>query len=414
MKKSVVRLSGLAAAALVLTGCGGGGFDETPDNSQNSGASDASIEVLIGSSGEAETAAVEEAVAAWSKESGIPASVVVASDLPQQLSQGFAGGNPADLFYLSTDQLHSYASNGSLKPYASNLSNAKDFYPALVDAFSIDDEFYCAPKDFSTLALVINTRLWEEAGLTDADYPTTWDELADVAKKLTKDGVVGLGFGPEIQRIGVFMAEAGGSFISEDGTKATIDSPENAEALNYVKSHLEDGTFAYSSDLGAGWGGEAFGKELSAMVIEGNWITGALTNDFPNVEYKVVELPAGPAGKGTIQYTNCWGIAADADNTEGAQDLVEYLTSTDQQLKFAKAFGVMPSVESAADGWTEMYPEMGAFISGADYAINLPANAGSADVISDMNSQIATLKTGDVASILKASNTTMQSVLDAN
>ena len=64
MKKSVVRLSGLAAAALVLTGCGGGGFDETPDNSQNSGASDASIEVLIGSSGEAETAAVEEAVAA--------------------------------------------------------------------------------------------------------------------------------------------------------------------------------------------------------------------------------------------------------------------------------------------------------------------------------------------------------------
>lgn len=339
---------------------------------------------------------------------------MVASDLPQQLSQGFVGGNPADLFYLSTDQLHSYASNGSLKPYASNLSNAKDFYPALVDAFSIDDEFYCAPKDFSTLALVINTRLWEEAGLTDADYPTTWDELADVAKKLTKDGVVGLGFGPEIQRIGVFMAEAGGSFISEDGTKATIDSPENAEALNYVKSHLEDGTFAYSSDLGAGWGGEAFGKELSAMVIEGNWITGALTNDFPNVEYKVVELPAGPAGKGTIQYTNCWGIAADADNTEGAQDLVEYLTSTDQQLKFAKAFGVMPSVESAADGWTEMYPEMGAFISGADYAINLPANAGSADVISDMNSQIATLKTGDVASILKASNTTMQSVLDAN
>ncbi len=413
MKKSVVGLGTLAAAALVLSGCGGGGFDDNAETPDNAEATDASIEVLIGSSGEAETAAVESAVAAWSEESGIPAEVIVASDLSQQLSQGFAGGSPADLFYMSADQMHSYAANGSLLPYASNLSNKDDFYPALVEAFSIDGEFYCAPKDFSTLALVINTDMWEEAGLTDADYPTNWDELATVAKKLSKDGVAGLGFGPEIERIGVFMAQAGGGFISEDGTEAIINSEENAEAFNYVKQHLEDGSFAYSSDLGAGWGGEAFGKGLAAMVIEGNWITGALSADFPDVKYEVVELPAGPAGKGTIQYTNCWGIATDADNTGGAQELVEYLTSTDQQLKFAEAFGVMPSVESASENWKELYPTMSAFIDGADYAINLPSLAGSADVIADMNAQITSLKTADVAAILESSNTTMQSVLDA-
>ena len=48
-----------------------------------------------------------------------------------------------------------------------------------------------------------------------------------------------------------------------------------------------------------GWGGEAFGKQLAAMTIEGNWIAGGM-KDYPDVKYKVVELPAGPAGKGTL------------------------------------------------------------------------------------------------------------------
>ena len=38
--------------------------------------------------------------------------------------------------------------------------------PKLVEAFTIDGRFYCAPKDFSTLALVINNKLWKDAGLT--------------------------------------------------------------------------------------------------------------------------------------------------------------------------------------------------------------------------------------------------------
>ena len=58
---------------------------------------------------------------------------------------------------------------------------------------------------------------------------------------------------------------------------------------------LNDGELKYAKDLGAGWGGEAFGKGLAAMTIEGNWITGAMQADFPNIKYKVVELPKGPA-----------------------------------------------------------------------------------------------------------------------
>ncbi len=397
---SVKRLTPLRWGALVLCGalsltaCGGGGGFESPSASQTGGP----ITVLIGSSGDAETKAVTDAVAAWSSRSGVKASVDTATDLNQQLSQGFASGSPADVFYLSTDALAGYAKNGSLEAYGDKLSNKADFYPSLVQNFTYNGTFYCAPKDFSTLALVINTAAWKDAELTDADIPTTWDQLAAVAKKLTTKKRVGLAFSSEYQRLGVFMAQAGGGLV-KDG-KAIADSDANVTALNYVKSHLADGSFAYASSLGAGWGGEAFGKGLAAMTIEGNWITGAMSSDYPKVDYTVVELPAGPAGKGTMQYTNCWGMAADSDNKDGSLSLIEYLTSTEQQLAFSKAFGPMPSITSAADQWKAANPKLVSFLSGADYAQFMPNQAGAADVISDFNSQLENLAKSDPKKIL--------------
>ena len=401
----------LLTGTLALTSCGSG-FD---DNGSAGGAdgeltsSDDALTVLIGSSGEAETSAVEDAVAAWSKQSGIDATVQVANDLPQQLSQGFAAGDPPDVFYLATEALAGYAGNGSLVAYGDQLSNKDDFYPSLVENFTYEDEFYCAPKDFSTLQLVINKGLWDAAGLTDEDIPTTWEELADVAQTLTKDGVVGLGFGPEYQRVGVFMAQAGGALV-EDG-EAVANSQENVDALTYVQDNMVAGTFAYSSDVGAGWGGEAFGKQLVAMTIEGNWITGAMTNDFPDIDYVVVELPEGSAGKGTLQFTNCWGMAADSPNQQAALELIEFLTSTEQQLAFSEAFGVMPSIESAAQQWTEDNPELAAFLAGADYAQGVPTYEGTADVITDFNAQLEGLKNGDPQQILDSVQSNLEAIV---
>lgn len=393
----------LITGALVLTACGsgfddGGGGGGGDDSGLTS--SDDALSILIGSSGDAETDAVEAAVAAWSEESGIDANVQVASDLPQQLSQGFAAGSPPDLFYLATEALAGYAGNGSLVAYGELLENRDDFYPSLVQNFTFEDEFYCAPKDFSTLQLIINRGLWEAAGLTDDDIPTTWDELSEVAATLTTDGVTGLAFGPEYQRVGTFMAQAGGQLVSDDGTEAVANSPENVEALTYVQEQMDAGSFAYSSALDAGWGGEAFGRQLSAMTIEGNWITGAMTNDFPDVDFVVAELPAGPAGQGTMQFTNCWGMAADSPNQQAALELVEFLTSPEQQLAFSQAFGPMPSVQSAAEEWTSANPDLAAFLAGADYAKGVPTNDGIAAVISDFNAQLEGLTAGDPQQIL--------------
>ncbi|WP_024288096.1 extracellular solute-binding protein [Cellulomonas sp. KRMCY2] len=418
--RSTLLTALLATSALTLTACGGGGFDDdepaTTDDSTSDGASagdGASLTLLIGSSGDAETDAVNAAVAAWSAESGVEATVNVASDLNQELSQGFAAGSPPDVFYQSTDQLAGYASNGSLLPYADELGTADDFYPSLVENFTYDGEFYCAPKDFSTLALIINEDAWAAAGLTDADIPADWEGLAAAAQALTTDGQVGLSFGPEYQRLGVFMAQAGGGLVSEDGTEAIADSPENLEALTFVQQMLTDGVLAYPSAIDSGWGGEAFGSGRAAMTIEGNWIVGAMKNDFPDINYLVTELPAGPAGKGTLQFTNCWGIASDSPDQDAALKLVEYLTATEQQAAFAEAFGVMPSVESAGADFRTAYPDQVAFLDSAEFAVGMPNAQGASDVIGDFNGQIEGLATADLQAMLGSVQTNMQAVLDS-
>ncbi|MBC3761796.1 sugar ABC transporter substrate-binding protein [Quadrisphaera oryzae] len=413
-RRSLASAAVLAAGVLVLSACGGSGFSDTGSQGSSGGASSGGgqLQVLIGSSGQAETTAVTDAVAAWSKESGTPARVSAASDLAQELSQGFAAKTPPDVFYVSSDLFNSYAASGALEPYGDQLSNAGDFYPVLKQAFTRDGKLYCAPKDFSTLALVINTDLWSKAGLTDADIPTTWDQLKTVSQKLTGNGVVGLSTSAEYSRLGAFMAEAGGGLV-KDG-KAVADSQQNVEALQYVQSLESDGSFKFAKDLGAGWGGEAFGTGKAAMTIEGNWLVGSMASDYPNVKYKVVELPAGPAGKGTLTFTNCWGVAADSKNKEAAVKLVEDLTSSDQQLSFAKSFGVMPSLQSAAQPFQQEFPAQAAFLAGASYATAVPNQEGVSDVITDLNSQLEGLGTGDPKAILQRTQTNLEAALKSS
>jgi multiple sugar transport system substrate-binding protein len=389
-----------AAALLGSAACGSGFNDDKGDSKPQAGP--ASLQILIGSSGDAETNAVKEAATKWASASGNTATVTPAQDLTQQLGQALAGGTPPDVFYVDAGRFADYASVGALEPYGDKISNSSDFYESLRKTFTYDGKLYCAPKDFSTLALEINTDLWAKAGLTDADVPTTWEQLTTTAQKLKAKGITPLALGDSKDRIGAFMVEAGGWILSEDGKKATADTPENLQALQYVQGLLKNGLAKYPKQLDSGWSGEAFGKAKAAMAIEGNWIKGAMKNDFPNVKYKVVPLPAGPKGKGTLSFTNCWGIAAKSKYKEQAIKFVEAMTAVDQQMAFATAFGVMPSRQSARDKYTSAFPDDKTFIEAADYAHG-PVNAPKMDsVLSDFDTQLQALATGDPKAILQS------------
>lgn len=395
-----------AAAATALAACGGSGF-----SSDSSSGGSGTLTLLYAPSGDAETKAYTDAIAAFTKETGIEVEATAATDLNQELAQGFAAGKPADVFYLNPDFIAAYVGNGSLYAYGDQLTNKDDFYPSLVANFTYDGTLYGAPKDFSTLALFINSEMWTAAGLTDADLPTDWASLAAVAKTLTSGDVVGLTCSPEYARVGAFMAQAGGGLTNAEGTEATANSEGSVAGLTEVKTLLTDGVLKFSSDLGTGWGGEAFGTGKAAMAIEGNWLTGAMGADYPEVSYMVAELPAGPAGKGTMQFTNAYGIANASSHKEDAVTLVEFLTTTDQQLAFAKAFGVMPSIRSAADQWATENPDMAPFQAGADYAISVPTAAGASDVVADFNSQLASLAGSDPQTVLDSVQANLEAVI---
>jgi multiple sugar transport system substrate-binding protein len=371
----------------------------------------ATVTALIGSSGPAETYAVRNAAKAYSKQTGIPVNVIVASDLGQQLAQGFASGNPPDIFYLGNDQVATYAKAGDLAPL-DNLKNVKSFYPSLKQAYTYKGHLYAAPKDFSTLALIINTASWNGAHLTAKNYPKTWAQLASVAKKLTRNGQVGLCTNPEFHRLGVFMLQAGGWLVSKDGKTATVNSAANVKAFNFIKSMLSNGSMKLTNQIGAGWGGEGFGKKECAMTIEGNWIAGAMKADYPTVGWTVAPLPKGPAGAGTLQYDGGWGLAADSKNRAGAMALITYLTQTKVEMGNAKAFGVMPSVRADQKIWSKTYPKYAPFLAAADYSRSIPPVPDIATVLGDFNQQLQGLPNGDAKSILNRVNSELQSVLN--
>ena len=101
-----------------------------------------------------------------------------------------------------------------------------------------------------------------------------------------------------------------------------INTPEAKTALDYYTGLLVDGSAVTPDKVDSGWNGEAFGKEKVAMTVEGNWIVPYLKNDFPDVEYAIAELPAGPQGKATMAFTVCYAVPKNANN-EGSWALVD-------------------------------------------------------------------------------------------
>ncbi|MGF1662807.1 MAG: extracellular solute-binding protein [Kineosporiaceae bacterium] len=400
------------AGALVLAACGGGG-DEPAEEAGGGATTGVTIDVLIAASEDAEREFAEESAELWSEETGNTANIRVAQDIQQDLQQGFAGGEPPDAFYVDANNFADLAEAGNLAPYGDQIEDADDFYESLRDTFTYEEQLYCIPKDFSTLALQINNEAWEAAGLTDDDIPTTWEELETVAAALTTGNQVGMTFTQDDprNRLGAFLIQAGGWWVNEDGTEPTANTPENVEALTFIKGLLESGSAAYPAALDAGWGGEAFGTGRTAMAMEGPWIRGAMRTDYPDLDYRVIELPEGPAGQGTLIFTQCWGVAADSDTQAAAVDFIRFITTEERQLAAAEGFGVIPSRESAREGYLDLFPDNEAFINGAEYGRGPIIATGLQPVLLDLDTQLQNLATGDPEQILESFDTNAAPVL---
>ncbi|MFI7302431.1 hypothetical protein ACIBM8_04410 [Micromonospora aurantiaca] len=93
-------------------------------------------------------------------------------------------------------------------------------------------------------------------------------------------------------------------------------------------------------------------------------------------------------------------MAAKSKYKEQAIKFVEAMTAGEQQIGFAKAFGVMPSRQSVRDQYTGAFPADKPFIDGVEYAQG-PVNAPKMDsVLRDLEAGLQGLATGDPKTIL--------------
>ncbi|PJF36769.1 MAG: ABC transporter substrate-binding protein [Candidatus Thermofonsia Clade 1 bacterium] len=307
-------------------------------------------------------------------------------DYDTTLQKSLAGGEPPDVFYVDSFRFLDLVRADALMPIGDKLTDIEDFYPALRNAFTANGQFYCPPKDFSTLALQINTEMFEAAGLS---APTTWEEMRAAAEKLTKDGVYGVVVPADFARWIAFLYGAGGSVTDDEFTKMTINSPEAAEALKFYTDLYIDGFAKTPADLGVGWAGEAFGKGLVAMAFEGNWIEPYLKDQFPDLKHKAVELPAGPAGKATMAFTVCYAVPMKAKNPDAAIKFVDYLTGAQGMKAWTDLGLAMPTRASLRQGWLEKFPNLEPYLNGAEYARKWQFVPGFQAVLDKVNEQLS-------------------------
>ena len=391
---------GLAAAA-TLAACSSKSKDEATEEGK--------MALIVPDAGEAAAEALSKAVEAFTKETKVEVDVKPVSDVSQELARGITAEPSIDVVVLNPAQLSSYA--GALHSWDKGAAAVKDANPALLTSATRQDKIAAAPRDVSTLALYVNTSLWSAAGLSESDYPTTWEQLDQVAAKLTSGGVVGLTLDASYARVGAFLIQGGGGLTSADGTKATASSEGSVAGLTQVKTLLSSGSAGWGADLPAGSAADAFGQGQAAMVIETEALAKTLADTYSGISYKVVELPAGSGGKGTLQFPTFYGVVEASKHKADAIKLVEYLTAAERQVALASAAGTVPAGKAAGETWKGKHADQAAFLAGVEYSQPVPSASGTSDIIANFDNELPGLAGGDPAGILGSAQVNLQAIL---
>jgi multiple sugar transport system substrate-binding protein len=248
-------------------------------------------------------------------------------DYPAAMLAKFSARKPPDVFYVDSNVAPDWMSQGVLAPLDSyikkNKYNTKPDFARLLDAFRYKGKIYGFPKDWSPLGMEINLDLLQKAG---AKAPTTWAQLRSVAQKL-KPLMTGtakpLCLDASWQRALAFVYQNKGNPFTKG--KPTFTSAAVRSAMNFYVQLQKDGLGDTPAKLGAGWCGEAIGKEKAAIAFEGNWAFPYLPDTFPNVRWKFYPLPKGKQAA-TLAFTVSYSTSPASKNKQAAWVLITYLT----------------------------------------------------------------------------------------
>jgi len=261
-----------------------------------------------------------------------------------------ASGLVPDIIQVATEGMYTLAATGILHPLNDYIATDKtyiDSYYADVNPNFPDwqkltsppgSEVYYLPGEDQSMCMWLNMKLFRAAGISAPGEDWTWDDFLAIARRIkSKTGAYAYtcDYG-SYQGIQPWLQTNGGNQMSADWKTVTMDTPENAEAAEFVRMLVQDGLAVAPSPSFDDFAYQAKGKV--AMVGCGRWeIIEArqyqVVDDLQIVQFPIKKQHGSPVG------WDSYGISTTSPNKDLAWNFLKYLTS----VEYNKTFAQLPS-----------------------------------------------------------------------
>lgn len=408
LKRTLVAAVAVAAAVpLALSGCSGGG-------SSTSSGGTTELTLWHGYT-EADGEVLQDIVDAFNEsqdEWHISTEAIAWTSISEKLVSSLSAKNGPNIVVQGVDTGLGYADQGafqSIQAYYDDdqYENTDVFYPQLLDQVTFDGELYGNPMGTTAMGVWYNTDAWEAAGLTEDDYPTTIDELIDVAKKLTidEDGdgtpeQYGMALpDQDAGMLSTLLHSGGGDFITDGENR--LDSPENLATLEQWQSAFVDDHIS-PTGMTATDAMELYGSGRAAMILNGPWeITSAESFGIPT---GLFQWPSDWVA-GVANYWYATSMNDTDEETAGVYAFFDWWNSYDQQVAWTESYYPPNRTDISEDEFA--YPIIAQLSGYSDqahyYATGISTNVSDITAETDsMTTQI--MKGGDVADLVKATS----------
>jgi len=319
-------------------------------------------------------------------------------DYRERLQTLLAKDSPPDVVRLHSTWMPMFLSLLSPAPTQAVTATeiSSNFYPAVSSAVVIGQQVYAAPTTFEGIALFVNESL---LSTIQATAPVTWEDLKDIAQKLTQtdettgaitQAGVALGTSNNVDHwpdiVSLMMLQNGADLTKPDIDKAGV-------ALKYYSSFARGSGKVWDESLPSSVQSFATGKV--AMIFAPSWRALDIQAQNPSLKWKVYPLPQLHGQTEAVTWANFWVEAVPKGSThpKEAWTLVKFLASSAaQQILFnsastARGFGQAPANKSVA-ATAVTNPIIGPFIQMAPAASTFYTTSLTHDGPTGINSRL--------------------------
>lgn len=372
--KKIACYAGLAASVLALSACS----SQSASNVDKDSSGKTEISYAIWDSGQ--EPGIRKIADKFEEENPnikVKIQVVAWDPYWTMLEAGATGDSLPDTFWMHSNEIYRYGSNGMLLDLGdyidkSDAVDLKNYPEGLNNIYNINNKQYAIPKDYDTIGLWYNKKMFDEAGVEYPNENWDWNTLKEAAKKLTKEDGSQYGFlAPLHNQEGYynFVYQNGGTIITDD-KKSGYDDPKTEEALEYYFSFVNEKLSPMITDDSKR--AEALENGQVAMGLFGSWNLANFTkNDYIRENFDVAVLPKANDGhRATIFNGLGNAISANTKHKDEAWKWIEFLSSKEGQEMQAQLGVAISAYNGTADQWVESNKDFAIknFIDMVDYA----------------------------------------------